>query len=140
MSEWLDCPLCHATRESGCACPNSKCADFNPSTSSFTRKVYHANLGDALVTEDCMRMQRTNPDKTSMFIEHDGELKEVTKALVTETDYMRADGRCVCDWCKKTYFSHPHYLIFLKDGHLKHEITTFSTGLHQLCDGRVVKT
>lgn len=30
MSEWYDCPHCHATRESGCACTNPNCPDGIP--------------------------------------------------------------------------------------------------------------
>ena len=32
-------------------------------------------------------MQSTNPDPDSIFVEHEGEIKEVTKALIEEIKY-----------------------------------------------------
>lgn len=49
-------------------------------------KVIHANLGAALVTDACRYMQATNPDSSSVYIEHDGDLKEVSKHLVRHAD------------------------------------------------------
>lgn len=45
-------------------------------------KVTHKFLGAAYITEACLAMQSMNPDTTSTYIEHDGEVKEVTKSLV----------------------------------------------------------
>jgi hypothetical protein len=108
--------------------------------SSFDRKVFHRHRGFCVVTDACMQMQRTNPDHTSMFVEHEGETIEVTKALVSELDFMRANGECICDWCKRKYDEHPNYRIFEMYGLPQHEVTSIYTGLHQLCDGRVIKT
>ena len=44
--------------------------------------VKHHNLGDVLITADCLALQQLNPDPTSIFIEHDGEIKEVSRALL----------------------------------------------------------
>lgn len=107
---------------------------------SSSRKVFHKNHGFCEVTDACTYMQRTNPDHTSMFISHNGEIIEVTKVLVSEIDFMRANGECVCDWCKRKYSEHPNYRIFERYGLPQHEVTSIYTGLHQLCDGRVIKT
>lgn len=45
-------------------------------------EVYHKYLGVCRITHACEYMQKSNPDVTSIFVEHDGEIKEVTKALV----------------------------------------------------------
>jgi len=47
----------------------------------------HQNLGPVETTEACVGMQSLNPDPSSLFVEHDGDIIEVTKAL-----------------CKKAYF------------------------------------
>ena len=97
----------------------------------FKRKVVHRVRGECWVTSDCMALQRTNPDPTTMFVELDGETIEVTKGLVDEIDFMRASGDCVCDWCNKKYSDHPRYKRMPSyDG---------SFPLRQLCDGRIVK-
>ena len=43
----------------------------------------HKGLGSVWITESCTAMQAMNPDSTSMFVEHEGEIKEVTKRMVT---------------------------------------------------------
>ena len=45
-------------------------------------RARHKILGECLVTQQCRYMQTANPDPLSMYIEHDGEIKEVTTALV----------------------------------------------------------
>lgn len=42
----------------------------------------HRNLGAVRVTEACRYLQSTNPDQSSTYVEHDGDIKEVTKDLV----------------------------------------------------------
>ncbi len=90
MSEWIDCPKCGTNHENMCACPDAPhglgSEDECPKLACgpIGRAVTHRHLGPCLVTEACEYLQRTNPDTTSMYVEHDGELKEVTKALVSE--------------------------------------------------------
>jgi hypothetical protein len=43
--------------------------------------VYHKNRGPALITEECIKMEPTG-DRTSCFIELDGDIIEVTKEMV----------------------------------------------------------
>lgn len=43
---------------------------------------YHVILGYCLMTDQCRTLQSTNNDATSIFVEHDGEIKEVSQALV----------------------------------------------------------
>ena len=45
-------------------------------------KAIHKNLGEVEYTEACRFLQLTNPDPSSIFVEHDGDIKEVTKSLV----------------------------------------------------------
>jgi hypothetical protein len=130
LTDYYTCPVCGSNRENLCACPNEKCPEAALPRSS-ARKVIHSNIGECFVDASCLIMQRTNPDSTSMYVIHDGELKEVTKAMVTETDFDRASGDCVCTWCNKKYYDHPRYEKMPSyDG---------SFPLRQLCCGRVVK-
>ena len=50
----------------------------------------HKNLGYGKITDACLAMQASNPDPTSIFIEHAGEVIEVSKQLVTVIDPRRA--------------------------------------------------
>jgi len=45
-------------------------------------KAYHKNLGFVKYTEACQFLQLTNPDPSSIFVEYDGEIIEVTKYFV----------------------------------------------------------
>ena len=47
--------------------------------------VTYAHLGTVKQTDACIIMQENNPDPTSMFVEHDGEIKEVSRNLVAVT-------------------------------------------------------
>lgn len=49
-------------------------------------RVIHSNLGEALITDACRYLQATNPDSSSVYIEHEGDVKEVTKNLVRHAD------------------------------------------------------
>lgn len=42
----------------------------------------HKFLGGIEITEECLKMSFDNPDPTSMFIWHDGIIKEVSRCLV----------------------------------------------------------
>lgn len=96
--------------------------------------AWHRNLGEVSITEACDYLQATNPDLSSMFVEHDGEVKEVTKALVKvgEPWFERASGDVHCEQCGKKYYDHPRYKNAPSciDG---------SFPLTQLCDGSLVK-
>lgn len=52
----------------------------------MTTNRWHRNLGRVKVTDACRELNRTNPDPTSTFVEHDGDVKEVTRALLTDED------------------------------------------------------
>ena len=45
-------------------------------------KITHKFLGDCYLTEESEFMQSTNPDPSSYFVEHDDEIKEVSKHLL----------------------------------------------------------
>ena len=42
----------------------------------------HAILGRVEITNICIELQKTNPDDDSIYVEHRGEIKEVSKRLV----------------------------------------------------------
>ena len=48
----------------------------------FTAAI-HSCLGSVEITDECLVMQAMNPDPTSMFVEHAGEIKEVSRNLVS---------------------------------------------------------
>lgn len=48
------------------------------------RKRTHKSLGTVFVTTECLAMQLQNPDQTSIFVEHDGEIKEVSRAMMVD--------------------------------------------------------
>lgn len=52
----------------------------------MNQRRHHRELGPVTITDECRELQRTNPDPTSTYVVHDGELKEVTKALLTDRD------------------------------------------------------
>ena len=56
-------------------------------------KAYHKNLGEVIYSEACQFMQLTNPDPTSIFIEHDGDIKEVSKQLVVFVKEKKYEGK-----------------------------------------------
>lgn len=45
-------------------------------------KRTHKNLGTVFITVDCLALQLQNPDPTSIFVEHNGEIKEVSRSLM----------------------------------------------------------
>ncbi len=100
---------------------------------SAPQLAWHRNLGEVYISEVCDRLQATNPDTTSIFVDHDGETKEVTRSLVKfdEPWFNRASGDVLCEKCGKKYYDHPPYMKALSwDGH---------PVLNQLCDGSLVK-
>jgi len=60
--------------------------DGMPGVDPTERIYFHRNLGECTIDELCMEMNRTNPDKTSIFVVHDNDIKEVTKALVKDAE------------------------------------------------------
>jgi len=56
----------------------------NAGIEAWKGKRKHKNLGDVFITIDCLAMQLQNPDPTSIFVEHDGEIKEVSRAMIIE--------------------------------------------------------
>ena len=45
--------------------------------------LHHRNRGRCVFTETCARLQSLNPDPSSIFVEIDGDVQEVTAALVS---------------------------------------------------------
>jgi hypothetical protein len=41
-------------------------------------KAKHKNLGNVEITEACLFMQDCNPDPSTLYVEHDGDIKEVS--------------------------------------------------------------
>jgi hypothetical protein len=49
----------------------------------FKKGVYiHYGLGQIKITDDCIHMQELNPDPTSIFVEYDSEIREVSKNCI----------------------------------------------------------
>jgi hypothetical protein len=71
---WSTCKTCGSEVEVGQACV--MCSQKPAQT------VRHKNLGICTITDTCRYLQSTNPDPSSVFVEHDGETKEVSKHLV----------------------------------------------------------
>jgi hypothetical protein len=103
------------------------------SDDSKGKLAWHSRHGEVYITEVCEYLQASNPDPSSVFIEHDGEVKEVTKSAVKTEEpwFNRAGGDVICEKCGKKYYDHPPYMKALSwDGHQV---------LNQLCDGSLVK-
>ena len=58
---------------------------MNERRPSWGRKVTHRNLGECIININCLVMQVRNPDPTSIFVEHDGDIKEVSRSMISET-------------------------------------------------------
>ena len=43
----------------------------------------HKSLGKVKITQECLYLQSKNDDPTAVFVEHDNEIKEVSKHMVT---------------------------------------------------------
>lgn len=129
MSEWVQCPVCKEMMENMTQCAN--CAQVR---GPKERLVWHRSHGEVYITEACDYLQAGNPDPTSMFVDHQGEIIEVSKNMVKEGEpwFNRASGDVICQACGKKYYDHPKYMKALSciDG---------SPVLNQLCDGSLVK-
>lgn len=49
-------------------------------------KRKHKNLGDVFITIECLALQLRNSDPSSIFVEHDGEIKEVSRSMIESVD------------------------------------------------------
>lgn len=47
-------------------------------------QVTHRHLGKVEITLKCMMLQKINTDPSSVYVEHDGEVIEVSKSLIEE--------------------------------------------------------
>jgi hypothetical protein len=45
-------------------------------------KATHRNLGVVEITEACLFMQDCNPDASTLYVEHDGDIKEVSHNMM----------------------------------------------------------
>lgn len=53
---------------------------------SENKKITHRFLGEVVICEGCIALNQANPDTTTTFVNHDGEIKEVTSKLLTENN------------------------------------------------------
>jgi len=58
---------------------------------SWSRKVTHKNIGECIINMECLAMQLRNADPTSIFVEHDGDIKEVSRSMIYETNKLLTD-------------------------------------------------
>ncbi len=58
----------------------------------FTIGEYnHKNLGKVKIDEQCLQLQKRNPDSSSIYVNHNGEIKEVSKKMISG-DLKSMDG------------------------------------------------
>lgn len=103
------------------------------------REVLHSRLGPCIVSAMCLELQRRNGDHSSMFVFHDGDIKEVSKHFILEREFNRASGDCICDWCKKKFYDHPRYEREEWKSMMTEDSDHPRYPLRQLCDGSLVK-
>ena len=48
----------------------------------WSRKTQHKNLGEVTINMECLAMQIQNCDPTTIFVEHDGDIKEVSRSMI----------------------------------------------------------
>ncbi len=46
-------------------------------------KANHKHLGKVVITEHCFALKSYSTDPDTFFVEHEGEIKEVTKSLIS---------------------------------------------------------
>ncbi len=51
---------------------------------SWFQKVMHRNLGECIINMECLAMQTRNADPSSIFVEHDGDIKEVSRSMISQ--------------------------------------------------------
>lgn len=52
--------------------------------------VSHKNLGAVEIDRACVALQAQNPDASTAFVKHEGEIKEVARALLVSVDTVEA--------------------------------------------------
>lgn len=52
--------------------------------------AFHRNLGPVEIDAACAALQSLNPDSATVYVKHDHELKEVTRALLVSVDSAEA--------------------------------------------------
>lgn len=48
------------------------------------RILHHKLLGEVKFTDACAELEKTNPDKTSVFVEYEDDIREVTRNMIIE--------------------------------------------------------
>ena len=48
------------------------------------RVLHHKLLGEVKFTDACAELEKTNPDKTSVFVEYEDDIREVTRNMIIE--------------------------------------------------------
>ena len=46
------------------------------------RILHHRFIGEVKLTENCIELNKNNPDTTSIFVEYNNEIKEVSINLI----------------------------------------------------------
>lgn len=54
------------------------------------RVAFHRKLGAVEIDQSCIALQALNPDSSTVFVKHDGEIREVTRALLVSVDSVEA--------------------------------------------------
>lgn len=52
--------------------------------------AFHKKLGAVEIDQACVALQSQNPDSSTVFVKHEGEIKEVTRALLVSVDSVEA--------------------------------------------------
>lgn len=64
--------------------PRSCALPLERKVRGWAGKRTHKSLGIVFVTVECLAMQLRNLDPTSIFVEHDGEIKEVSRTMMED--------------------------------------------------------
>ena len=48
-------------------------------------QLHHTNLGNVAITEECIHLNNIASESDSCFVQHDGEIKEITTSLLQYT-------------------------------------------------------
>ena len=103
--------------------------------------AFHKNLGAVEIDRACVALQAQNPDGSTAFVKHEGEIKEVTRALLVSVDSVEA----IADEMKELQWQRVEPPIWweaigdsiIADGHLGTMRAHMVSGHVEL--GRVVK-
>ena len=76
---------------------------------NINEEVIHAHLGVCIYTAECDHLQQSNPDPTSIYVEHKEEIKEVSKALILQTPKLNKTSSDLfqetMDYCDRVIMS-----------------------------------